>query len=217
MGTARSSIASHTHDREHTMEPSAVVNEHGAHLPSGYVEFDALFQASFDIISRYARLLVDTDHDAEVVVIDVYRSAWQRRDHILVDAAAVSKLLDITHDCAFTHLTKNRRSTPPVSPPNHPGTGQCTDIRAAIRHLSAKQQQVIVLCSLLGLSHREASLHLAIKPHAVRALQLHALRHLRLALDSSESNGDDHAGHDANAAGDRAGCRGHGRSRHRTH
>ena len=183
------------------MEPSAVVSEHDTYLLPAYGEFDALFQASFDIISRYARLLLDSDHDAEVVVIDVYRSAWQGRDHILANDAAVGWLLNVTHDCALARLATNRRST---SPDCDSVTEQCAEIRAAVRHLSAKQQHVIVLCSVLGLSIEEASRHLAIKPQAVHALQLHALRHLRLALDSSNNRGDDHQGHDANAAADRA-------------
>ena len=183
------------------MEPSALANDHNTPLPSGYREFDALFQASFDIISRYARLLVDSDHDAEVVVIDVYRLAWQGRDVLLAKDAAVSSLLEITHDCAFARLATIRRSGSPVRDSK---TGQCSEIRAAIRRLSVKQQHVVVLCSVLGLSIEETSRHLAIKPRAVRALQLHALRHLRLALDSSESSGDDHQGYDANAAADRA-------------
>ena len=183
------------------MEPSAVVNDNDTHRPNAYDEFDALFQASFDIISRYARLLVDTDHDAEVVVIDVYRSAWRSRDRLLANGTAVRWLLDTTHDCALAHLAKSPRSNKRTDGSN---SGQCADIRAAIRHLSAKQQQVIVLCFLVGLSTDETSRHLAIKPQAVHALRLHALRHLRQVLDSTRNAADDHQGHDANAAADRA-------------
>jgi DNA-directed RNA polymerase specialized sigma24 family protein len=183
------------------MEPSAARNANASDLPRNYGEFDALFQASFDIISRYARLLVDSDHDAEVVVIDVYRSAWHGRDRLLTNEAAVSWLMDVTHDCALAYLEQLPRSKATI---RHSESSRCAEIRDAIRRLSAKQQQVIVLCYLVGLSIDEASRHLAIKPQAVRALQIHALRHLRLVLDSASSRDDDHEGHDANAAADRA-------------
>lgn len=183
------------------MEPSAVVNVNNTHPPNDYQEFDALFQASFDIISRYARLLVDSDHDAEVVVIDVYRSAWHGRDLLLANDAAVGWLLDVTHDCAIAHLAKLPHSNTLARGSD---SGLCVEIRDAIRRLSAKQQQVIVLGYLIGLSAEEAGRHLAVKPQAVRALQLHALRHLRLVLDSTNGTGDDHQGHDATAAADRA-------------
>ena len=162
--------------------------------------FERVYGETFDTVYRYAITLVRDESRAEDVASDVFLKAWKARDQFRGDGNLVSWLLSITHNAALTMVRADARhpitdaAILELSPDPDVGPAEslilaadAEQVRAAMLHLTAEQQQVLFLRFFEGHSHEAIAEKLGRQANAVRALQFRALNRLRTLLGETDA------------------------------
>lgn len=156
--------------------------------------FGRTYENHVGSVFRYALLMVRDPVRAEDVTAEVFLRAWRSRESFRGDGTPLSWLLSITHNCALTLLRSERSEAdvdaieeprdPTGDPAGHvDAESDKAELQRAIGHLTAEQQQVVLLRFFEGLPHDQVAARLGRNPNAVRAIQFRALCRLRRLLE----------------------------------
>jgi RNA polymerase sigma-70 factor (ECF subfamily) len=155
--------------------------------------FSGLYEDAVDNVYRYAYVLVRNAQQAEDVTADVFLKAWRGRHTLRSEASAQAWLFSIAHNSAMSLLRSQREVAQLDDIGEQEDTGadpesevfagmEAGRLQAAIRRLTAEQQQVVFLRFFEGLRHDEVAFRLGSNANAVRAVQFRALSRLRKLL-----------------------------------
>lgn len=155
--------------------------------------FSGLYESAVDNVYRYAYVLVRNAQQAEDVTADVFLKAWRSRHSLRSEASAQAWLFSIAHNSAMSLLRSQREvaqlddiaeqedASADLESEVFAGM-EAGRLQAAIRRLTAEQQQVVFLRFFEGLHHEDVALRLGSNANAVRAVQFRALTRLRKLL-----------------------------------
>lgn len=139
--------------------------------------FGIIFDRHRPRVLRHCVRLVATPSDAEDVLAVVFLEAWRKRDSVrFVDGSMLPWLLVTATNAAHNQARASRRYQRLLE--RLPAPALVADPAAyfgddyaqlAMRTLSLKDQEVITVCVLQGLSEREAALVLGVPPGTVKS------------------------------------------------
>lgn len=156
--------------------------------------FGRVFDRHRDRVFRHSVRLVPVAEDAADVVAIVFLEAWRRRETVrLIDGSLLPWLL-VTATNTARNLTRTARRygslldrlPPPLYVPDPADGFDNTDATDALRRLPLRDQQVIVLSVLDGLSDGEVAEALGIPVGTVKSRLSRAKRRLGAALPALE-------------------------------
>ncbi|WP_285115548.1 sigma-70 family RNA polymerase sigma factor [Leifsonia sp. fls2-241-R2A-40a] len=147
--------------------------------------FASLFDRHRDRVFGHALRLVREPHDAEDVTAVVFLEAWRKRESVrLVEGSIIGWLLVTTNFAVRNHTRGTRRYRAalaklpaPAPQADHAptvdesldGAGRDHEVREAFSKLSQKDQDVITLCLLEGLTTAEAADALGVPEGTVKS------------------------------------------------
>lgn len=158
--------------------------------------FARLYEETVDSVYRYAMVLVRDRDRAEDVTGEVFLKAWKNRESLRDRDSALSWLLSITHNAAISVLRASRETADVNLLLEREDLGaqaeasmfaeaDTASLQAAMRLLTAEQQQVLFLRFFEELPHEAVAARLNRNPNAVRAIQFRALSRLRKLLEAT--------------------------------
>ncbi|MCP2261146.1 RNA polymerase sigma-70 factor, ECF subfamily [Streptoalloteichus tenebrarius] len=150
--------------------------------------FDALYRQHYDPIARYLGRRLQP-HVVEDAVAEVFTVAWRRRDHLPHDREVLPWLYEVARRVAanerrrqdrYTQLAQrlavhSDRSTTGLEP-------EQLDVAAAFDHLTAEDQELLLLSAWDGLSVGQIAALLGCGRSAAAMRLLRARRRLAAAL-----------------------------------
>jgi RNA polymerase sigma-70 factor (ECF subfamily) len=149
----------------------------------GEREFDALFQAHYPELRRFALRRIENRAGAEDVLAETFAVAWRRREQM--PDRALPWLFGICHKVIANHRrASNRRlrllhrlAATPTALGRDPAEilAERSEIAAALARLSEPQREVLRLVAWEGLSAADAAAALGCSPAAFR-VRLHRAR-----------------------------------------
>ncbi len=156
--------------------------------------FSGLYEETVDNVYRYAYVLMRNADQAEDVTADAFLRAWRSRHNLRSESSAQAWLFSIAHNSAMSLLRSNRevaglddideQEDTSADPESEVFAGmEAGRLQAAIRRLTAEQQQVVFLRFFEGLHHEDVARRLGSNANAVRAVQFRALTRLRKLLE----------------------------------
>lgn len=145
--------------------------------------FRAIYDTTYAPLSAYSRRRTVSRADADDVVAEVYLVAWRRLD----DLPSGDAILPWLYGVAWRVLSNQRRgfrrrdalatrleSDPTATPTTDP-TDEAYQIRDALSHLSADEQEILRLHCWEDLSHQEIAAALDVSVNAA-TIRLHRAR-----------------------------------------
>ena len=151
-----------------------------------------VFDAHRGQIKRHSRRLVPVSADVDDVVAIVFFEAWRKRESIRFTNGSMLPWLLVTATYVASNVTRSagrhRALLDKLPPPEivaDPGGEPRGEFEAALAGLSMRDQQVITLCVLEGLSEKEAAQVLGIPPGTVKSRLFNAKRRLANTVDST--------------------------------
>lgn len=161
--------------------------------------FARLYDAYVERIYRYVYLRVADDATAEDLTSQVFLRAWEHLDRYRSDGVPfLAWLYTIARNAVIDHYRTNRRPLAldeiAQSEISSEGPEEQVDLRfeiqtlrAALKHLTDEQQQVLILKFIAGMSTDEVARQMGKHPGAIRALQMRALRALAKHLQEESA------------------------------
>lgn len=169
--------------------------QHSQHAADGQACcFEELYGWYYPGVLAFLRFLVGKPEVAEDLASLVFEKAWTHLAELRAETAN-SWLLRVARNCAVDYL---RRCKPLVSlerlvPAEHPAHGSLEEIAlareegrillAGLRHLSAREREVIGLKFVVGQTNREIARVLQVPEGTIGSLLYRALRRLRAELE----------------------------------
>lgn len=162
--------------------------------------FGRLYEAYMERIYRYVYFRVADDILAEDITSLVFLKAWGKLDtYQRAQSPFVGWLYRIAHNAIIDHF-RTRKVAIPLEEANAADLShvdevdekldlqiQLQELREALQGLTERQQQVLILKFVDGLSTTEIAQQLGKRPSAVRALQMRGLQGLAKCLALQES------------------------------
>lgn len=168
--------------------------------------FRRLYAAHFDAVLGFALRRTDRPEDAADVTADTFLVAWRRLAHVPAGQEqrpwlyGVARRVLANHrrgDRRRTHLGERlRRELAAAVPDVSDGVVQRADVTAAMRRLSARDQEVLELHLWEGLEPREIAEVLGLTTVVVRPRLSRARARLRDLLGNDPGNDPEPPGHD---------------------
>lgn len=154
---------------------------------------EALFEAHYDAVMRYARRRTDQLADAEEIAAQTFVTAWRRindvpaREERLYWLYGIARRVLANHRRALARRMRlQTRLRQRLSAPRH-SSSAVPEVLLAMERLSPTDQEILRLTAWEGLSHVEIGAVLGITPNAA-AIRLHRARgRLRRALEDRTS------------------------------
>ena len=156
--------------------------------------FGQIYESTVDGVYRYALTLTRDAGRAEDLTADAYLKAWRNRASLRDDQRALPWLMSIVHNQAVSQM-RGLREVADVSllddQADHTADptaalfaeSEAATLQAAMRKLTADQQQVLFLRFFEGLPHESVAARMGRNSNAVRAIQFRALGRLRNLLE----------------------------------
>lgn len=154
--------------------------------------FRALFERHHGELLRYLRYRNVPDEQAEDLVQQAFVTVWERRQSLRDDGSVRGLLFRIAYSRALNHFRDTSRldrahgdeiAGVEPGPDLHAESRLIRErLQAAVSALPERRRAVFELCTLEGLSYREASEALDISVKTVENQMAHALRAVRSAL-----------------------------------
>ncbi|MCU1585996.1 MAG: hypothetical protein JWM49_2552 [Microbacteriaceae bacterium] len=168
--------------------------------------FGRIFDRHRARVLRHSLRLVVAGGDAEDVVAIVFMEAWRKRHSLrFVDGSALPWLIvtatNVSHNLArssrrYERLLMKLPDAEPVA--DHAASFGEDDALSALRTLPLRDQQVVTLCIIEGMSEKETASALKIPPGTVKsrlsrakarlATQIHRADHVALPLSKEAAH-----------------------------
>ena len=156
--------------------------------------FGQLYASTVDSVYRYALTLTRDAGPAEDLTSDAYLKAWRNRSSLRDDGRALPWLMSIVHNQAISQMRAAGEVADVSLLDDHEdhtadptaalfAESDAAALQAAMRQLTADQQQVLFLRFFEGLPHESVAARLGRNANAVRAIQFRALSRLRTLLE----------------------------------
>ncbi len=169
--------------------------------------FEALFRRHRLAILRTAYGLTGDRLAAEEVLQDTFARAYLRRSILRTDVSPAPWLHRVAMNLCYSRLGRRRLSSGPIEEaearPSRDDLGQPAEraeqaelrriVREGVAALPEKQQRVVVLYYLQGLSLRETAVALDLRLGTVKSRLHYALRSLRSRLEQDDRFGGAYA------------------------
>lgn len=161
--------------------------------------FTELVQTFQEPVWRYVRHLVIDPALAEDVAQEAFLKAFQALDGFAFRSRFSTWLFAIARNAAIDALRRRDRRTQayriaaPVATPSTPPPVLRTEVAAAVRSLSDKLRDTLLLVEVVGLTHREAAEVLDVPEGTVKSRMYLARRHLTEWFEQDDAQ-DDAAG-----------------------
>ncbi|AMM21447.1 hypothetical protein AX769_16545 [Frondihabitans sp. PAMC 28766] len=157
--------------------------------------FGRIFDRHAPRLRRHVSALVPTAADADDVVAITFATAWEKRAGVrFVDASILPWLLVTATNTAHNLTRAQRRYRaflarfPVDSPvPDTADTVADDALSTSLARLSLRDQEVLVLCVVEGLSEREAAATLGVPPGTVKSRLSRAKSRLKQQYTASTS------------------------------
>lgn len=161
--------------------------------PHRHALLDALFEAHYEGVMRYAQRRTAQLADAEDVVAETFVVAWRRLDEMPAPGEHLYWLYGIARRVLANHrrgtlrrLRLQAKARASSAPAAAPGGSALPDVLSAMRRLRHHDQEILRLVAWEGLSHAEAGVVLGISANAA-GIRLHRARaRLGRVLDDRE-------------------------------
>lgn len=160
--------------------------------PERHILLNALFEAHYDGLMRYANRRTAQLADAEEAVAEAFVVAWRRLDEVPVPDQRIYWLYGIARRVIANQRRGTRRrlrlhaKAIALSAAAGPRSSELPEVMVAMRGLNDDDQELLRLVAWEGLSHRDVAMVLGISANAA-GIRLHRARaRLRNALNGTD-------------------------------